>query len=121
MTQLTPPSAVDAILQRALQDPDYADLLFADPQRALAGWELTPQDSAALRSLRREDLARLGAMASAATEAVLSQEDLHSVAAGAAAAAGGPLGVRPWAIGPLGAGPSGGLGGRQHNETALWI
>ena len=48
--------AMEAIVGRSLLDPDYRDLFFADPNQALATYELTKEERAALLSIDAETL-----------------------------------------------------------------
>ena len=47
---------MEAIVGRSLLDPDYRDLFFADPNQALATYELTKEERAALLSIDAETL-----------------------------------------------------------------
>ena len=46
------------ILTRAASDAAFADLLFADPERALAGCDLTPEEVLSLKLMSRSDLSQ---------------------------------------------------------------
>ena len=46
--------AVQAVLERTLSDDTFRAQLFARPDEALAGYELTDEEAAALRSLTIE-------------------------------------------------------------------
>ncbi len=46
--------SVQQIVVRAVKEPEYKELLFSDPDKALAGYELTDEESAALKGLSRE-------------------------------------------------------------------
>jgi len=46
-------SVIETILSRAMNDPDYANLLFADPDQALAEYDLTDEEIAKLKSISR--------------------------------------------------------------------
>lgn len=46
--------AVQAVLERTLSDETFRAQLFAQPEAALAGYELTDDEAAALRSLTIE-------------------------------------------------------------------
>lgn len=48
--------ALEAILGRCMLDVDYRALLFADPDQALAGYELSREERAALRAVDAETL-----------------------------------------------------------------
>ena len=48
--------ALEAIIGRATLDVQYRNLLFADPERALAGYDLTKEERAALLSVDAETL-----------------------------------------------------------------
>ena len=45
---------VQTIIGRAVMEPEYRDLLFSEPDKALDGYELTDDESAALKGLERE-------------------------------------------------------------------
>lgn len=45
---------VQAIIGRALKEPDYRELLFNEPDKALEGYDLTKEEAAALKGLERE-------------------------------------------------------------------
>ena len=51
--------AFHRILTRAASDAAFADLLFADPEQALAGCDLTLEERFALHLLSRSDLIEL--------------------------------------------------------------
>jgi len=42
------------VIGRAVTEPEYRELLFSDPGKALEGLDLTGEEVAALKSLRRE-------------------------------------------------------------------
>ena len=46
------------VLTRAASDAAFADLLFADPERALAGCDLTPEEALSLKLMSRSDLSQ---------------------------------------------------------------
>lgn len=48
--------AVEAVLGRSLIDEEYRHLFFADPKQALAGYDLTKEERAALLSIGTEML-----------------------------------------------------------------
>lgn len=48
--------ALEAILGRCVMDDDYRTLLFADPDQALAGYQLTQEERAALLAVDAETL-----------------------------------------------------------------
>jgi len=48
--------AIEAIIGRCMMDDDYRHQFFADPSRALAGYELTKEERAALLSVDAETL-----------------------------------------------------------------
>lgn len=48
--------ALEAILGRCVMDDDFRNLLFADPDQALAGYELTREERAALLAVDAETL-----------------------------------------------------------------
>jgi hypothetical protein len=45
---------VQKVIMRAVKEPEYRELLFDDPGRALEGYELTEEEAAALKGLERE-------------------------------------------------------------------
>lgn len=47
---------LEAILGRCVMDSDFRALLFSDPDQALAGYELTREERAALRAVDAETL-----------------------------------------------------------------
>jgi hypothetical protein len=49
-------SATEAVLGRCVMDADYRVLLFADPDQALAGYDLTKEERAALLAIDAETL-----------------------------------------------------------------
>jgi hypothetical protein len=44
---------IEAVFDRAMSDPAFADLLFADADKALAGFELSPEELGKLKGLTR--------------------------------------------------------------------
>jgi hypothetical protein len=48
--------SMEAIVGRSLMDRDYRDLFFADPDQALASYELTKEERTALLSIDAETL-----------------------------------------------------------------
>ncbi len=46
--------SIREIMGRAISDPAYRELLFARPAEALAGFELTEEESTLLRGLKRD-------------------------------------------------------------------
>jgi hypothetical protein len=48
--------SVEQIIGKAIVDGEYRELLFSDPNKALEGYELTEEESAALRGIEREKL-----------------------------------------------------------------
>jgi hypothetical protein len=46
--------AVETILTRAMSDPAFAELLFTDADKALAGFDLNPLEISNLKSISRE-------------------------------------------------------------------
>jgi len=59
--------AVEAVLGKAMLDASFRDALFADPDQALAAFELTPEEAAALKAIDAESM---GAMAGALDERI---------------------------------------------------
>lgn len=49
-------NATEAVLGRCVMDSDYRVLLFADPDQALAGYDLTKEERAALLAVDAETL-----------------------------------------------------------------
>jgi hypothetical protein len=49
--------AIETILTRAMSDAAFADLLFANLESALAGYELTTEEIANLKGMSRADFA----------------------------------------------------------------
>ena len=54
-------STVEAILFRALSDIEFADMLFTRTEQALADYNLTPEETAQLKSMSRVDFEILAA------------------------------------------------------------
>lgn len=46
--------SVKKIIGRAVTEPEYRGVLFSDPDKALAGYDLTEEEAAALKGLERE-------------------------------------------------------------------
>jgi hypothetical protein len=46
--------SVQTIIGRVVTEPEYRELLFSDPDRALEGYELTEEEAEALKGLKRE-------------------------------------------------------------------
>jgi hypothetical protein len=51
--------SVESVLSKAMSDTAFADALFADPAKALAGFDLTAEEAASFKDLRREDLSKM--------------------------------------------------------------
>ncbi len=47
--------SVQKIIGRAIAEEAYRELLFSDPEQALAGFELTSEETSALKGLRRDE------------------------------------------------------------------
>ena len=47
---------VEQIIGKAVIDGDYRELLFSEPDKALEGYELTEEESTALKGIEREKL-----------------------------------------------------------------
>jgi len=47
--------SVETIISRAMSEPSFADLLFSEPDQAIAGYDLTAEEVANLRALPRAD------------------------------------------------------------------
>ena len=41
---------IASVIARAVGDPEFADLLFTDPDRALAGYDVTEEEAALFRN-----------------------------------------------------------------------
>ena len=52
-------STLETILTRAMSDAAFADQLFADSAKALAGYNLTAEEMTALNSMSRADLGKI--------------------------------------------------------------
>lgn len=50
---------IESVLSRAMSDAAFTDLLFADPEKALAGFDLTAEEIKALKSMSRADFAAI--------------------------------------------------------------
>ena len=72
--------AMEAILGRCVMAEDFRDLLFAEPDRALAGYELTRAERAALLAVDAETL-----------EAFAAQLGVHMARGGAGKGRNGGL------------------------------
>jgi hypothetical protein len=48
-------TTVEAILTHAMNDAEFADLLFADAEKTLAGYELSAEELASLKSMSRAE------------------------------------------------------------------
>jgi len=46
---------IEAVLTRAMSDPAFADALFADVEKALAGFDLTGQELELFKGMSRAD------------------------------------------------------------------
>ncbi|MBI3163152.1 MAG: hypothetical protein IPG44_12675 [Anaerolineales bacterium] len=47
--------AIEAVLTRAMSDTTFADMLFANPDAALAGFDLTAEEIAKIKSISRAE------------------------------------------------------------------
>ena len=47
--------SVESVLSKAMSDAKFADALFADPEKALAGYDLTAEEFAKFKGLTRAD------------------------------------------------------------------
>lgn len=54
-------STIETILSRAMNEPEFAELLFSDPDQALAGYNLSTEELAELRSMSRADFVTFAA------------------------------------------------------------
>lgn len=48
--------SVEQVIEKAIVDGEYRELLFSDPDKALEGFELTEEENTALRGIEREKL-----------------------------------------------------------------
>lgn len=48
-------STIETILSRAMNEPEFAELLFSDPDQALAEYELSAEEHAKLKELSRAE------------------------------------------------------------------
>ena len=51
--------SVQAILSRAMSDAAFAELLFADPDKALSGYDLTADEIAKFKAMSRAEFAAI--------------------------------------------------------------
>lgn len=54
-------STIESILSRAMSDPAFADALLADAEKALAEYNLTPEEMAKFKEMSRADFEALPA------------------------------------------------------------
>ena len=47
---------VQAVIGRAVTEPEYRNLLFANPDKALEGYQLTPEEIKSLKGLKQEEV-----------------------------------------------------------------
>ena len=47
---------VQTIIGRAILEPEYRDLLFSDPAKALEGYDLTEEEAQAVKGIEKEKL-----------------------------------------------------------------
>jgi len=47
--------SVESVLSKAMSDAAFADALFADPEKALAGYDLTAEEKANFKKLSRAE------------------------------------------------------------------
>ena len=47
--------SVESILSRAMSDATFAELLFSNPEQALAGFDLTAEETATFKNMSRAD------------------------------------------------------------------
>ena len=52
-------NTVQTILSRAMSDPNFAEELLADPEKALSGYDLTVEEIAQFRGLTRAEFAAM--------------------------------------------------------------
>ncbi len=50
-----PAKGIEDVLSQAMNDPVFADLLLADMDQALAGFDLTPEEITTLKAMSRTD------------------------------------------------------------------
>ena len=48
-------NGVETVLSKAMSDAKFADALFADPEKALAGFDLTGEEKSNLKNLSRAE------------------------------------------------------------------
>ena len=51
--------SVESVLSKAMSDAKFADALFANPEKALAGFDLTKEEIASFKELSRDDLGKM--------------------------------------------------------------
>ncbi len=56
-------STLETILSRAMSDPAFADALFADPEKALAEYDLSAEEIAIFKNITRAEFESLEAEA----------------------------------------------------------
>jgi hypothetical protein len=78
--------AVQAVIGKAVTDSKFREDLFANPDHALSGYELTEAEIAALKNVDAETLESLAGT----LDERISKAFIAGVLAGAASAAGGP-------------------------------
>jgi hypothetical protein len=79
--------AVEAIIGKAVLDSDFREALFADPDKALAGYELTEQEVATLKGIDAETMESLaGTLDERISKAMIA----FGIGGGSGAPSGGP-------------------------------
>jgi hypothetical protein len=51
---------VQTIIGRAMVEPEYRELLFSDPDKALEGYDLTQEETQALKSMQNDKVELVG-------------------------------------------------------------
>ena len=51
--------SVESVLSKAMSDASFADALFTDPEKTLAGFDLTKEEIASFKDLSRDDLGKM--------------------------------------------------------------
>jgi len=54
---------IEQVLSRAMSDNTFADQLFADPEKALTGFDLTSEEIAKFKGMSRNDLSAMTSLA----------------------------------------------------------
>lgn len=54
-----PTDGIESVVSRAMSDAAFAELLFSEQDKALAGYDLTAEEAAAFSDLAQADLAKM--------------------------------------------------------------